>query len=191
MLMLSLPVRLVAEVGEQHGVIDDLEKFANKALNDYLGPRGGYFTGEARCEILAHLFVVAVRCRRDYDPSKGLSFPTYTRRTIYNRITDYYRKLGGDRRYAPRPVQESIEGHDELSPEKSELELLDDLDTSGLTPEALMTIKKIVRPMLEYGFTKEEAEAHFGWRRRELNRRLNNLRRELVAVVALRQATAA
>src|SRR4051812_33289981 len=128
MLMLSRPVRLVADAGERHGAIDDLEKFCNSALNDYVGRRGGYFVGEARREVLAQLFLVSVRCSREYDPTKGLSFQTYTYRTLHQRITDYYRKLGGDKRYAPRPTLESIEDRlDELPAATSEVELLDDL----------------------------------------------------------------
>lgn len=188
MRLLSAPVPLHAECdlrgGNQHGGIDDVEKFTNDVISKYLAATpGGYLRQEIREELLGQLFVVAVRCAEEYDPHKGIGFRTYVFRTCWNRITDWYRKEKGDRRYAPRPPQESLdERHEQIGDAREEsvsLYSIEAIDTTGLTPESVMTLKKIVRPILELGLTKEQLEEAYGWERRDLNGRLSQLRKEL------------
>lgn len=188
MRLLSAPLALHSEVddrnGARYGQIDDVERFTNDIVTKYLRPRGGYLRQDLREELLGVLFLVAVKCADEYDPTKGLGFRTYVFRTCWNRITDWYRKRGGDRRYAPRPPEESLdESHERIGDgSRSANAALDDIqaiDTTGLTPESVKTLEKIVRPMLELGLTKEELEQAYGWQRRELNRRLTQLRQEL------------
>jgi DNA-directed RNA polymerase specialized sigma24 family protein len=189
MRLLSAPVPLHSEcdlrAGEQHGRIDDVEKFTNDVISKYLAATpGGYLRQEVREELLGQLFVVAVRCAEEYDPHKGIGFRTYVFRTCWNRITDWYRKEKGDRRYAPRPPQESLdERHEQIGDAREvagDLPSVDAIDVTGLSPESVMTLRKIVGPMLELGLTLEQLEEAYGWTRRELNNRLTQLRRELV-----------
>jgi DNA-directed RNA polymerase specialized sigma24 family protein len=190
MRLLSGTVALHAEVdsdgGSQYGQIDDVEKYTNDIISKYLhATPGGYLRQEVREELLGQLFVVAVRCAEEYDPHKGIGFRTYVFRTCWNRITDWYRKEKGDRRYAPRPPQESLdERHEQIGDTREEsvsLYSIEAIDTSGLTPDSLMTLRKIVQPMLELGLKKEELEQAYGYERRELNEKLKRLRKELEA----------
>lgn len=180
--LLSQPVRLVAvDGGQKFGVIDDLEAFCNKAINGHLGPRAGYLMGEKREEMLCHLFEVASRCARTFDASKGKRFKPFVWERLGWRIWDKYRKDGGDRRYAPRPVQESIEDRMEEIRDLHELQERDviaEIDTVGMTPASRMALRKIVRA-LQLGIPKDEIAEYYGWTRRELNRHLLNLSEEL------------
>jgi DNA-directed RNA polymerase specialized sigma24 family protein len=186
--LLSEAVALCADsdelAGRQYGLVDDVEKFTNDVITQYLRKTGGYLRPDVRAELLAHLFVVALRCAEEYQPGRGWRFPTYVFRTCWNRITDWHRKRGGDRRYAPRPPEESLEERHELIADTRDaavmaLDQVQSIDTTGLTPESVMTIERIVKPMLELGLTKEQLEEAFGFQRRDLNRRLTQLRQEL------------
>jgi hypothetical protein len=181
MTQLSQPVRVVADAGETHGVIDDVEKFCNGAINRYLGPRAGYLVGEKRSEMLSWLFIAVVRCAREYDPAEGKRFVPYVHQTLMWRLTDKYRKDGGDRRYKPRPQLESIEDRLEEIRDLEEFverDVITEIDTTGMTPASRMALKKIVRA-LQLGIPKDEIAEYYGWTRRELNRHLHNLREEL------------
>lgn len=71
--------------------------------------------GEARAaEIRAdgHLVAVEVVERKPssaYDPNRGLSFSTYSRRILSNRIVDWYRATFGDSRYGDRRLAVSLD----------------------------------------------------------------------------------
>lgn len=53
---------------------------------------------------------VARRPRGAYDPSRGLSFSTYSRRVLKNRCVDWYRKTFGDSRYGGHLKPLSLDG---------------------------------------------------------------------------------
>lgn len=191
MRLLSAEVSLAADAddrdGARYGRIDDVEKFTNDVVTKYYRglPGGhGYLTEQDRSELLAQLFVEAIKCAEKYDPTKGIGFRTYVFRTCWNRITDWLRKRGGDRRYTPRPVEESLDASHELVGDgsASTIATLDDLqsiDTTGLTPQSVMTLERIVRPMIQEGLTKDELETVLGRDRREINRLMAQLRQEL------------
>jgi DNA-directed RNA polymerase specialized sigma24 family protein len=193
--MLSAPVPLWADCDElqggQYGLIEDVERYQNDVISKYYVAKGGYgLPPEERAKLLAQLFLVAVDCADRYLPEKGPWFPSFVYTTTWNRITDWLRKTHGDRRYAPRPAEESLdEAHEQIAgvstrasgtgTDSLRVEVLEAFDTTGLTPASLKTYEKVVRRMIELDLDKDQIADFYGWNRREINARLNRLRREL------------
>lgn len=85
--------------------------------------------------------IVERRPRGAYDPSFGISFSTYSRRTLTRRIIDWYREEFKDRRYGPQELPLSLEQlgrshRDELDVDEGSLGRLEVIDVLNRNPLA-------------------------------------------------------
>ena len=161
--------------------VRDVPALAQKVLDSRLTEWGATLSPHDREDALAYLVATAWELERSFNENLGLAYSTYCFRMLKLRLVDWYRATFGDSRYGngvqPRATEE------ELSRIAVEVELVQDvlvqLGSVALSPDARRTFERIAKPMLEEGLTKEQIADRLGWDRRDVSDALKLLAVEL------------
>lgn len=188
--------RLLASPLALHDV-QDVEGLAGRVLAERLREWRASLPTSKGEEALAFLIATAWELSLDHDPAIQ-AFATRAYRTLRLRLVDWYRKEFGDSRHAPRPVELSLDHELELAETdtSSWVEALIDsaenveeaafrsvsfgLEWADLSLESLRTMEEIGTPLAE-GDSLEAIAERVGDSRRNVNKRLELLRAELLA----------
>lgn len=167
--------------------IENPRAFVLHALDDELRWRGATLDPDRKEDCVSYLSVVLCSLPLRYDPDRGLSFSTYSYRTLRRRYTDWLRKTRGDSRYGNDgrevSVADPMEMHEAVGVRDAQdfESLIDQLDHEKLSTRARGALRQIAWLMVEEGLTAAEAAARLGKSRREANSDLARLRMELDA----------
>lgn len=161
--------------------VDDVPALARKALDARLNEFNAHLTPQDKEDALAFLIATAWELSRSYDRKLGPSYSTYCFRMLKLRLVDWYRTTFGDARYGGGPIQHA--SMEELERIAVEVELVQDvlvqLGSVALSPDARRTFERIAKPMLEEGLSKEQMADRLGWERRVVSDLLKELHAEL------------